>query len=196
MRENGDEASVSPSVGEFIRKQRKLADLSLRQMAELTHVSTPISARSSVDSTSRRRVLRSIADALDISAETLLAQTGVFTPLMARRTPPLRQRSTDTETAIPNDPPDTRRPRRGLPASTGAFESHRATDGTVARRSPPRRTRTTTGRRCVGDRTGTIGKPCRAADSAPTKQPRADTSTPESITTPTPAATASAAAAQ
>lgn len=39
MRENGDEASVSPSVGEFIRKQRQLADLSLRQMAELTQVS-------------------------------------------------------------------------------------------------------------------------------------------------------------
>ena len=36
MRENGDEASVSPSVGEFIRKQRQLADLSLRRMAELT----------------------------------------------------------------------------------------------------------------------------------------------------------------
>ena len=36
MRENGDEASVSPSVGEFSRKQRQLADLSLRRMAELT----------------------------------------------------------------------------------------------------------------------------------------------------------------
>jgi transcriptional regulator with XRE-family HTH domain len=52
MRENGDEASVSPSVGEFIRKLRQLADLSLRQTAELAHVSTPISARSRPD---RRR---------------------------------------------------------------------------------------------------------------------------------------------
>jgi selenocysteine lyase/cysteine desulfurase len=31
MRGNGDEASVSPSVGEFISKQRQLADLSLQR---------------------------------------------------------------------------------------------------------------------------------------------------------------------
>jgi hypothetical protein len=104
MRENGDEASVSPSVGEFIRKLRQLADLSLRQMAELAHVSTPISARSSVDSTSRRS--RASVDRRrprhfrgDPARPDRVLHPTHGAPDTATATDVL-----DTETAIPNDP--------------------------------------------------------------------------------------------
>ena len=93
MRENGDEASVSPSVGEFIRKQRQLADLSLRPMAELTKASNALSQPDRAWTPPVVvRVLRSMPTPSTFSAETLLAQTGIF-HLVARRTPPPRQRS-------------------------------------------------------------------------------------------------------
>jgi transcriptional regulator with XRE-family HTH domain len=66
-------------LGEFIRMQRQVADLSLRRMAELTKVSNAY--LSQVERGLHQpsvRVLRSIAEALDISAETLLAQAGLL----------------------------------------------------------------------------------------------------------------------
>jgi transcriptional regulator with XRE-family HTH domain len=67
------------SLGAFIRSQRRLANLSLRDMAELTHVSNPY--LSQVERGLHEpsvRVLRSIARALNLSAETLLSQAGVL----------------------------------------------------------------------------------------------------------------------
>jgi transcriptional regulator with XRE-family HTH domain len=67
------------SLGAFIRSQRRLANLSLRDMAELTHVSNPY--LSQIERGLHEpsvRVLRSIARALNLSAETLLAQAGVL----------------------------------------------------------------------------------------------------------------------
>jgi transcriptional regulator with XRE-family HTH domain len=67
------------SLGSFIRSQRRLANLSLRDMAELTHVSNPY--LSQIERGLHEpsvRVLRSIARALNLSAETLLAQAGVL----------------------------------------------------------------------------------------------------------------------
>ena len=69
------------ALGSFIRSQRKLANLSLRQLAELTSLSNPY--LSQVERGLHQpsvRVLRLLAEALNVSAETLLAQAGLFDP--------------------------------------------------------------------------------------------------------------------
>jgi transcriptional regulator with XRE-family HTH domain len=65
-------------LGTFIRTQRRLANLTLRDMAELTNVSNPY--LSQIERGLHEpsvRVLRSIARALNVSAETLLARAGL-----------------------------------------------------------------------------------------------------------------------
>lgn len=67
------------TLGSFIRSQRRLANLTLREMAELAKVSNPY--LSQIERGLHEpsvRVLRSIASALNISAETLLAQAGLI----------------------------------------------------------------------------------------------------------------------
>jgi len=67
------------ALGNFIRSQRKLANLSLRQLAELTSLSNPY--LSQVERGLHQpsvRVLRALADALNVSAETLLAEAGLL----------------------------------------------------------------------------------------------------------------------
>ena len=67
------------TLGEFIRAQRTLAQLSLRQLSDLTNVSNAY--LSQVERGLHQpslRVLRSIADALHVSSETLLAQAGLL----------------------------------------------------------------------------------------------------------------------
>ena len=67
------------ALGAFIRAQRKMANLSLRQLAELTRLSNPY--LSQVERGLHQpsvRVLKAISDALDLSAETLLAQAGLI----------------------------------------------------------------------------------------------------------------------
>jgi transcriptional regulator with XRE-family HTH domain len=67
------------ALGAFIRTQRKMANLSLRQLAELTSLSNPY--LSQVERGLHEpsvRVLRAISDALNLSAETLLAQAGLI----------------------------------------------------------------------------------------------------------------------
>jgi transcriptional regulator with XRE-family HTH domain len=67
------------SLGEFIRSQRRLANLSLRDLAEKTNVSNPyLSQLERGLHEPSVRVLRSIAQALNLSAETLLAQAGAL----------------------------------------------------------------------------------------------------------------------
>jgi transcriptional regulator with XRE-family HTH domain len=67
------------ALGGFIRSQRKLANLSLRDLAERTRVSNPY--LSQVERGLHEpsvRVLKAIAQALNVSAETLLAQAGLL----------------------------------------------------------------------------------------------------------------------
>lgn len=89
-------------LGEYIRLQRQMADLSLRRLAELTQVSNAY--LSQIERGLHQpslRVLRSIADALNLSADTLLAQAG----LLDRSTAGDRNGSGgDTEHAILADP--------------------------------------------------------------------------------------------
>jgi transcriptional regulator with XRE-family HTH domain len=67
------------ALGEFIRSQRRMAKLSLRDLATRTKVSNPY--LSQIERGLHEpsvRVLRAIALALDLSAETLLFQAGLL----------------------------------------------------------------------------------------------------------------------
>jgi transcriptional regulator with XRE-family HTH domain len=67
------------ALGAFIRNQRKMANLSLRQLAELTSLSNPY--LSQVERGLHQpsvRVLKAISGALNLSAETLLVQAGLI----------------------------------------------------------------------------------------------------------------------
>lgn len=67
------------ALGAFIRSQRELARLSLRQLAELTSLSHPY--LSQIERGMHQpsvRVLKLLAEALNVSAETLLTQAGLL----------------------------------------------------------------------------------------------------------------------
>ncbi len=66
-------------LGRFIHTQRKLAKLSLRELAGLTDLSNAyLSQLERGLHEPSMRVINSIAKALDLSAETLLRQAGMF----------------------------------------------------------------------------------------------------------------------
>jgi transcriptional regulator with XRE-family HTH domain len=92
-------------LGAFIRSQRRLANLSLRQLADLTDVSNPY--LSQIESGLHEpsvRVLKSIARALNVSAETLLAQAGLLNDEEAGgASPDSPPGAAVTETAIRGD---------------------------------------------------------------------------------------------
>jgi len=72
--------STPALLGAFIRAQRQMANLSLRQLSALTAVSNPY--LSQVERGLHEpsvRVLRSIAEALNVSAETLFEHAGLTT---------------------------------------------------------------------------------------------------------------------
>jgi transcriptional regulator with XRE-family HTH domain len=67
------------AFGAFIRSQRQLANLSLRQLAELTSLSNPyLSQLERGMHQPSVRVLKLISGALNISGEMLLAQAGLL----------------------------------------------------------------------------------------------------------------------
>jgi transcriptional regulator with XRE-family HTH domain len=67
------------SVGDFIRTQRELMSLSMRQLAEMAQVSNPyLSQIERGVYTPSAQVLKGIADALDMSAETLYREAGLL----------------------------------------------------------------------------------------------------------------------
>jgi transcriptional regulator with XRE-family HTH domain len=89
------------ALGSFIRTQRKLADLSLRDLAEMTEVSNPyLSQLERGLHQPSVRVLKAIANALNLSAETLLVQAGLLEGAAEEGEAP---RST-VESAIRTDP--------------------------------------------------------------------------------------------
>ena len=67
------------ALGAFIKAQRQVANLSLREMARMTDVSNAY--LSQIERGLHQpsvRVLRSVADALNVSAETLLSEAGLL----------------------------------------------------------------------------------------------------------------------
>jgi transcriptional regulator with XRE-family HTH domain len=88
-------------LGAFIREQRKRANLSLRQLAELTSLSNPY--LSQVERGLHQpsvRVLKALSGALNVSAETLMAQAGLI------------------DAMVPSVPPRTAAPPRPAPRTT------------------------------------------------------------------------------
>ena len=106
------------ALGEFIREQRKAAELSLRGLAERADVSNPY--LSQIERGLHEpsvRVLTSIARALNLSAETLLRQAGA----LGGDEPPAG--GSATEAAIESDPALTAEQKRELLAVYRAFIS-------------------------------------------------------------------------
>ena len=68
-------------VGEFIRRQRELAELSVRELARVCGISNPyLSQIERGLRTPSGVILQSLAKGLRMSAETLFAQAGILDP--------------------------------------------------------------------------------------------------------------------
>ena len=93
------------ALGSFIRAQRKMANLSLRQLADLTKLSNPY--LSQVERGLHQpsvRVLKQISEALNVSAETLLTQAGLIDAVVADKD---KSDGQDQNRPGPNPPPPT-----------------------------------------------------------------------------------------
>jgi transcriptional regulator with XRE-family HTH domain len=103
-----ESAKSSNLLGAFIRAQRQMANLSLRELSAMTEVSNPyLSQVERGLSEPSARVLKSIAQALNLSAEALFAQAG----FMPESTQP---DDNATETALRVDPRLTEPQKRAL----------------------------------------------------------------------------------
>jgi transcriptional regulator with XRE-family HTH domain len=92
------------AFGAFIRSQRKLANLTLRQMAELTSLSNPyLSELERGMHQPTVRVLRQLSDALNVSAEMLLSHAGLLDPEPADEGDPGKPVPDSVERAIRTD---------------------------------------------------------------------------------------------
>src|SRR5256885_3812190 len=117
------------AFGSFVRTQRQLAKLSLRELAELATVSNPY--LSQIERGLHEpsiRVIKAIANALDISTETLLAQVG----LVGDEDTGLRVHGA-TEAAISADPYLTDGQREALLA---VYRSYVAESRNTIKRAP------------------------------------------------------------
>jgi transcriptional regulator with XRE-family HTH domain len=115
-----DDSAGSNLLGAFIRAQRQMANLSLRELSAMTDVSNPyLSQIERGLSEPSARVLMSIAKALNISAEALFAQAGLLT----ESTPP---NDDATETVLRTDPRLTEPQKRALLA---VYRSYLAANG-------------------------------------------------------------------
>ena len=115
------------TLGSFIRMQRQLAQLSLREMATMTAVSNAY--LSQVERNLHQpslKVMQSIADALGIPTADLLRQAGITSPDAAdSATRSTESDHNDTERAIKTDPRLSQAQREAL---LGVYRSFLAED--------------------------------------------------------------------
>jgi transcriptional regulator with XRE-family HTH domain len=91
--------TIRGGIGEFIRTQRRLAHLSLRQLADLAKVSNAyLSQVERGIYKPSAKVLKHLAEALNVSAETLYAKAGLL------EEDPDADVHTDVEEAVRLDP--------------------------------------------------------------------------------------------
>jgi transcriptional regulator with XRE-family HTH domain len=77
----GKKTDAYVNLGEFLRRQRELAQLSIRQLAEMCGISNPyLSQIERGLRTPSSMILQSLAKGLRLSAETLYAQAGILDP--------------------------------------------------------------------------------------------------------------------
>jgi len=135
------------AFGAYVRSQRQLAQLTLRQAAELASISNPyLSQIEHGLALPSIAVLSALADALSVSAETMLLRAAGIAP------PEGAQRSSQTEDSIRQDPRLDNSQKHALLAvlasfvgsSPGAVPGESAVPGepeqVVTHRSTPRRT--------------------------------------------------------
>jgi len=118
--------STRDTLGEFLRSQRRIAGLSLRQLADITSVSNAY--LSQIERGKHKpsiEVLRAVATGLNVSAETLLDQVGLFED----PSPSARETGRGagaTEAAILSDPQLTPAQREALIAVYRSYRSENA----------------------------------------------------------------------
>jgi transcriptional regulator with XRE-family HTH domain len=101
--EESSEQAPAASFGEYLRSQRKMARLSLRQLADLARVSNPY--LSQIERGLHQpsiAVVTSLAKALNVSADVLLAQAAGIDPDADHESDP--SAAGRTEAAIRADP--------------------------------------------------------------------------------------------
>src|SRR5262245_16494306 len=100
---NDTEPTPTGRLGAFIRAQRKLADLSQRELAKLANLSDPyVSQLERGMHEPSVKVLRALAGALNVRADTMLAYAGWLEQQAGGGTP--KSQTTDVETAVRADP--------------------------------------------------------------------------------------------
>lgn len=108
MSEDGSRTQQLRDVGSYIREQRRKAQMSVRKLAERAGISNPY--LSQIERGVRQpsaKILKGIATALHVSAETIFAQAGILDPAPDGQ-------STDVLRAIFRDPDLTDTQRREL----------------------------------------------------------------------------------
>ncbi len=99
---SSDPGAVGGRLGSFIRSQRKLKALSQRELARLTHISDPyVSQLERGLHQPSARVLKALAQALEVQVETMLSYAGL---LEDRGSGSDGDQSVPTELAIRTDP--------------------------------------------------------------------------------------------
>jgi transcriptional regulator with XRE-family HTH domain len=92
------------ALGELIRKQRQQAELTLRELAERTNVSNPY--LSQIERGLHEpsvRVIKAIAAALNLSAESLLIQAGVLDGTEASEAPVSVEAAVNADARLSDD---------------------------------------------------------------------------------------------
>jgi transcriptional regulator with XRE-family HTH domain len=122
------DAARAEQLGEFIRRQRELSELSMRQFADLAGISNPY--LSQIERGLREpseRVLDAIAAALHVSADNIYEQAGIHVPEEPESAP--------VEEAIRADPLLTGRQRQALLEVYRAFVAQARPAARAKRRS-------------------------------------------------------------
>jgi transcriptional regulator with XRE-family HTH domain len=122
------------SFGAYVRSQRQLAQLTLRQAAELARISNPYLSQIEHGLTLPSvTVLSALADALQISTETFLLRAAGVSPRTAKDGPPA------TEDAIRHDARLDEVQKRALLGVLATFTGAPLTPTTPAKPAPRRR---------------------------------------------------------
>ncbi len=110
------------TLGEFIKRQRELSQLSLRQLADICGISNPyLSQIERGLRTPSSMILQSLAKGLRISAETLYTQAGILDPREAEES--------DVIKAILHDPDLSARQREMMIDMYRSFRKVNEADG-------------------------------------------------------------------
>lgn len=112
------------NLGKFIKRQRELAQLSVRQLADLCGISNPyLSQIERGLRTPSSMILQSLSKGLRMSAETLYAQAGMIDPQDAEES--------DVVKAVLHDPDLSARQREMMIDMYRSFRKVNETDGGV-----------------------------------------------------------------